>query len=64
MSERRPRWNASVWMSVGGVVMVLLIAAVVTLGSLTVPIRIEQGPAWRSSSPCRFSLPRRCWSSA
>ena len=43
MSDKRPRWQRQVWMSAAGVVLVLLIAAVVTLGSLTLPIRIEQG---------------------
>ena len=41
MSDKRPRWQRHVWMSAAGVVLVLLIAAVVTLGSLTLPIRIE-----------------------
>lgn len=34
------------WMTVGGVVVVLLAAAVFTLGSLTLPLHIEQGTSF------------------
>src|ERR1700677_5124369 len=43
MNEKRSRWRRQVWMSAGGLVIVLLTAGVVTLGSLTIPPRIEQG---------------------
>jgi two-component system, NtrC family, nitrogen regulation sensor histidine kinase NtrY len=43
MNEKRSQWRRQVWMSVGGLVIVLLTAGVVTLGSLTIPLRIEQG---------------------
>ena len=34
------------WMTVGGVVVVLLAAAVFTLGSLTLPLHIEEGTSF------------------
>jgi two-component system, NtrC family, nitrogen regulation sensor histidine kinase NtrY len=43
MKEKRSQWRRQVWMSAAGLVIVVLTAGVVTLGSLTLPIRIEQG---------------------
>ena len=41
-----PKWKRDVWLTVGGVVVALLTAAVVTLGSLNVTVRPEQGNAF------------------
>ena len=46
MSNKGPKWKRDLWLTVGGVVIVLLAAIVVTLGSLTVPVRPERGNAF------------------
>jgi two-component system, NtrC family, nitrogen regulation sensor histidine kinase NtrY len=43
---KQPDWKQQLWLTVSGVVVVLLTAAVFTLGSLKVPLRPEQGNAF------------------
>ena len=48
------------WMTVGGIVVVLLAAAVFTLGSLTLPLHLEEGTRSSSFSRSPYSFSRRC----
>ena len=42
-SKSKPRWKKKLWLTVSGVVLALLAAAVFTLGSLNTPLRPVQG---------------------
>jgi PAS domain S-box-containing protein len=46
VKAKRPQWKRQLWMAVGGIVVVLLAAVVITLGSFTAPLRPEQGSAF------------------
>ncbi|MGH9684767.1 MAG: ATP-binding protein [Candidatus Acidiferrales bacterium] len=52
MKDSRTRWKRQLWLTVGGVVVALLAAAVFTLGSLDIPLRPKQGNAF----PIFFAL--------
>jgi two-component system nitrogen regulation sensor histidine kinase NtrY len=41
----RSKWKRQLWLTVGGVAVAMLAAAVFTLGSLKIPVRPEQGSA-------------------
>jgi len=43
---KNPTWKRQLWLTVGGVVVALLAAAVFTLGSLKVPLRPAQGSSF------------------
>ena len=47
---KQPKWKRDVWLTVGGVVVALLTAAVFTLGSLNVSVPYEQGSAFPALS--------------
>jgi two-component system nitrogen regulation sensor histidine kinase NtrY len=46
VKTKRPQWKRQLWLTVGGVVVVLLAAVVITLGSFNAPLRPEQGNAF------------------
>ncbi len=46
MKGEQSKWRRQLWLIVGGIVVVMLTAAVFTLGSLDVPLRPEQGNAF------------------
>lgn len=46
MKETRTRWKRQLWLTLGGVVVALLAAAVFTLGSLDIPLHPKQGNAF------------------
>jgi two-component system, NtrC family, nitrogen regulation sensor histidine kinase NtrY len=46
MNQRQTPWKRQLWLSIGGVVVAMLAAAVFTLGSLKVPLHPEQDNAF------------------
>jgi two-component system nitrogen regulation sensor histidine kinase NtrY len=46
LKGEQSKWRRQLWLIVGGIVVVMLTAAVFTLGSLDVPLRPEQGNAF------------------
>jgi two-component system, NtrC family, nitrogen regulation sensor histidine kinase NtrY len=46
VKTKRPKWKRQLWLAVGGVVVVLLAAVVITLGSFNAPLQLEQGNAF------------------
>ncbi len=46
MTARQSQWKRQLWLTIGGVVVALLAAAVFTLGSLKVPLYPEQGASF------------------
>jgi PAS domain S-box-containing protein len=43
---QRSKWRRQLWLTIGGIVVAMLAAAVFTLGSLDVPLRPEEGNAF------------------
>jgi two-component system nitrogen regulation sensor histidine kinase NtrY len=46
VKTKRPHWKRQLWLAVGGIVVVMLAAVVITLGSFHTPLRPEQGNAF------------------
>src|SRR5271154_5207033 len=46
MISQRSKWKRQLWLTIGGIVVAMLAAAVFTLGSLDIPLRPEEGNAF------------------
>jgi two-component system nitrogen regulation sensor histidine kinase NtrY len=46
VKTRQPHWKRNLWLVTGGVIVVMLAAVVITLGSFHTPLRPEQGNAF------------------